>query len=157
MIPVSSPEDPLTALRTSRISERAIAHLIDLLIILAIQLPLILLIAFTISLEGLIGTILILSTIPLVLMLYFTLLEGLTSTTVGKRLLNLRVISLNSMRGPSLVESFIRNLFRLSDMLILYLPILILRGGRRIGDALAGTAVVSREFVRVELPGGNSP
>ncbi|MEM3929408.1 MAG: stage II sporulation protein M [Candidatus Korarchaeum sp.] len=156
MIPTSGAEDPLIGLRTSRVSERAVAHLIDLLIVLAIQLPLTLLITFTSSFKGLLGPILILSTIPLVLLLYFTLLEGLTSTTVGKRLLDLRVISLNSMSGPSLAESFIRNLFRFSDMLTLYLPILILRGGRRIGDALAGTIVVSRDFLRVELPEGDS-
>lgn len=156
MVLASSSEDPLTALRTSKTSERALAHLIDLLMILLIQLPLILFIAFTIPLEGLLGPILLLSTIPLVLVLYFTLLEGLTSTTIGKRLLNLKVISLNRMSRPSLAESFIRNLFRFSDMLALYLPILILRGGRRIGDALAGTAVVSGDFLRVELPKGYS-
>jgi len=148
--------DPLIGLRTSDVSERILAHLIDLLIVSAIQLLLSIPILLTTSLESLMGLMLLLSSIPIVLVLYFTLLEGLTSTTVGKRALGLRVISLSEMRAVSMRESFVRNLFRLSDMLTLYLSLLILRGGRRIGDSLAGTAVVSEKFIRVELPKGES-
>lgn len=157
MVSSSTLKDPLEALRTSRASERAIAHLIDLLVILAIQIPFFILISLEISFGGLLRYILILSIAPMILLLYFTLLEGFTSTTVGKKVLGLRVISLRSMQGPSLAESFLRNLFRLSDMLTLYSSILILRGGRRLGDVLAGTVVVSRDFLRVEIPRGESP
>ncbi len=149
MTPSHMHEDPLAFLRPSENAERFLAHLIDLIVITIIQMPLIILLLIQ---QSLMNIILTSSTATLTLILYFTLLEGIFSTTVGKRALDLKVISLNRMCNLSLRESFLRNAFRLADILVLYLPLFLMRGGRRIGDLLANTAVVSKKFVRIELP-----
>lgn len=157
MHPNQVQDDPLTGLRPSRTYERAAAHLIDLAVLFIVQLPLTLLIFPRVVSGDLINLILLSSASLLLFLLYFTLSEGFFSTTIGKKALGLRVVSLTHMRRVSLTESFIRNLFRFSDMLALYLPVLLFKGGRRIGDVLANTVVVSRDFLRVELPPSGSP
>ena len=146
-------EDPLASLRPSGNTERFLAHLIDLIVITIIQTPLIVLLFVQQSLMSIVITS---SIATLTLILYFTLLEGIFSTTIGKRALDLKVISLNGMCNLSLRESFLRNTFRLADILVLYLPLFLIKGGRRIGDLLANTAVVSKKFVRIELPSPGS-
>jgi len=149
MIPSHVHEDPLAFLRPSENTERFLAHLIDLIVITMIQVPLIILLFVQ---QSLMNIVIASSIATLTFILYFTLLEGIFSTTIGKRALDLKVISLNGMCSPSLRESFLRNTFRLADILVLYLPLFLMKGGRRIGDLLANTAVVSKKFVRIELP-----
>lgn len=149
MMPSHMYEDPLASLRPSENTERFLAHLIDLIVITIIQMPLIVLLLLQQSLMNIVITS---SIATLTFILYFTLLEGIFSTTIGKRALDLKVISLNGMCNLSLRESFLRNSFRLADILALYLPLFLIKGGRRIGDLLANTAVVSKKFVRIEIP-----
>ncbi len=97
-----------------------------------------------------------LSSVFLLLFLgYFILFEGLTSSTIGKRALGLRVISLDTLSKASLEDSLVRNLLRLADVLTLYLAVL-LTDGMRMGDLAAGTVVASRDLLTLELPSGRS-
>jgi uncharacterized RDD family membrane protein YckC len=79
--------------------------------------------------------------------LYFTYLEATSGQTLGKRLLNLRVVDPATGRPPSFEKSFVRSILRIVD----WLPFLYLLGfiialvterKQRLGDLAAGTIVV---------------
>ncbi len=139
----------------ARLSTRVEAHLIDLAILLAIYSPL-LLVASLINQLGILGFSLLFSSILIIFILYFTLLEGHYSTTPGKKLLGLFVISLDTMGGLRYSEAFIRNLVRLSDIATVYLATLVTKGNRRIGDMVTNTLVVSKDLLKLEVPLGSS-
>ncbi|MCD6348146.1 MAG: stage II sporulation protein M [Candidatus Korarchaeota archaeon] len=143
-------------IRPSKLSTRVLAHLIDLSIILAAYAPFILIFSPQMEGLGLLGLSLSFSLLVLLIVLYFTLSEGYTSATIGKKLFGLSVISLSTISGVSMGEAFIRNLMRLSDIATLYLVTLISKGNRRIGDIAANTLVVSRDLLRLEVPLGDS-
>ena len=145
----------MIGIKPAKLSARVGAHLIDLAILLAIYSPLLLL-AHPINQLGILGFSLLLSSLLIILVLYFTLLEGYYSTTPGKKLFGLYVISLDTMRGVSYAEAFIRNLVRLSDIATIYLVSLVDKENRRIGDMVANTLVISREILRLEVPLGSS-
>lgn len=79
--------------------------------------------------------------------LYFSYFESKTGQTLGKRLVNIRVIDVRTGRPPDLGKAVLRNLLRLVD----WLPALYLLGflvaaltpnKQRLGDLLADTVVV---------------
>jgi uncharacterized RDD family membrane protein YckC len=79
--------------------------------------------------------------------LYFTYLEATSGQTLGKRLLNLRVVDPATGRPPSFEKAFVRSILRIVD----WLPFLYLLGfvlalvterKQRLGDLAAGTIVV---------------
>jgi uncharacterized RDD family membrane protein YckC len=81
-----------------------------------------------------------------VMALYFVLLEGLVGTTLGKRVLGLRVRRVEGGK-PGLVRGCLRNLLRLVDGLPVFGIlgiVLILRSPERarFGDRIAGTRVI---------------
>ena len=77
---------------------------------------------------------------------YFIFLEGLTGFTVGKRIMNIKVVSEEGNR-IGLAKSFIRNIFRLIDglpalnILGIYL-ILTSPENTRLGDKMAHSRVI---------------
>ncbi|MCC6964482.1 MAG: RDD family protein [candidate division Zixibacteria bacterium] len=82
----------------------------------------------------------------IVIVAYYVLLEAYLGWTVGKRLLDLRVIAVDGSK-PGLKKSLIRNALRLVDGLpafsILGVVVILLTKERtRLGDIVAGTRVV---------------
>ncbi len=144
----------LIGIKPAKLSARVGAHLIDLAILLAIYSPL-LLFTHSINQLGILGFSFLLSFMLMALILYFTFLEGYYSTTPGKKLFGLFIISLDNMRGISYTEAFIRNLMRLSDIATIYLASLINKENRRIGDIVANTLIVSKGILRLEVPLGS--
>jgi len=132
-----------------------IAHLIDLSIVTLAYVPVVLFSEPLTERAGFLGLSLLSSVFLLVFLGYFTLFEGLTSSTPGKRALGLRVISLNTLSRISMEDSIVRNLLRLVDALTLYLSVLF-TDGMRIGDLASGTVVASNDLLNLELPSGRS-
>ncbi len=78
--------------------------------------------------------------------LYFTILEGLRGQTVGKIILNIKVVGYDG-KEIGMGKAFIRNLLRVIDGLFLYIIGLILimatEKKQRLGDIAAGSVVIS--------------
>ncbi|MCX7702955.1 MAG: RDD family protein [Planctomycetota bacterium] len=81
--------------------------------------------------------------ISLLRILYFTLFEGLFATTPGKLLFGIRVVSTNGKK-ITILQAFIRNLFKLVDVaIIIELIVASLNVKRqRLGDITAETVVI---------------
>lgn len=75
---------------------------------------------------------------------YRTLSEGLFGSTPGKRLFGLRVVEWDGS-PVSLRIAAVRNLYRVFDCLLLYLPAVLDDQNRLLADRLAGTYVVRRK------------
>ena len=78
---------------------------------------------------------------------YFTYFEGTTGQTLGKRAMNLRVVSTATGRPPDLGHSLIRNLGRIVDWLpafyfIGFVIALLTPRKQRLGDLLGDTVVI---------------
>jgi uncharacterized RDD family membrane protein YckC len=99
--------------------------------------------SYTLSVEGVYVTIVS----SVLYVVYCTVMEMRFGATAGKMLLRLRVVNRMDQR-PNLREAFMRNLFKIVEMsLPLGVPLLLLfplfnRNRQRLGDMLAGTAVV---------------
>lgn len=81
-----------------------------------------------------------------VIFAYFVLMEALAGDTVGKRLLGLRIIGVDSER-VGLGKAFVRNVLRVVDSLpvLSILGIVLVTGSAekaRFGDRVAGTRVI---------------
>lgn len=133
------------------IGPRAIAHIIDTVIFGVIALMLILILGGVLSVTGAgdetieqTTTILALALLALYL-LYFIVLEGKYGSTVGKKVMKLRVATLEG-RPISWREAIIRNVFRGLDILFFYLVgllfIVLTAKSQRVGDLAANTIVV---------------
>ena len=88
------------------------------------------------------------------LLVYFTLFEGLSARTPGKRLVGLRVARVDG-KAPTLADAFLRNLLRLL-WVTPFGPAFILLDAwslrateldQRMGDLAAGTVVLSPERI----------
>ncbi|MCU7728640.1 RDD family protein [Actinoplanes sp. KI2] len=81
-----------------------------------------------------------------VVLLYYTLLEGLTGRTVGKFVTGIRVVDAQTGRVPGLLSGFVRTLWRLIDGILAYLVgfLIVINSDRRrrLGDMFAKTLVV---------------
>lgn len=84
----------------------------------------------------------------LVVLGYYTLLEGSGGQTLGKMLLGIQVIREGTGGSPGLGRALIRTLLRIIDGLFFYLVgfIVVLVSGKnqRLGDMAAGTLVVRK-------------
>jgi len=83
-----------------------------------------------------------------IIVLYFILLEGAFGATIGKKILSLRVISVDG-HNPGIGRAAIRNLLRAIDALpafnILGVALILSSPERaRFGDRVAGTRVIIR-------------
>lgn len=81
------------------------------------------------------------------LFLYYTVSEGLSGTTPGKSALHLRLATLDGRR-PGIVAVVVRNLVRVGEAWLLYLPAVVAWFAtprrQRLGDLAAGTVVLQR-------------
>ncbi len=81
-----------------------------------------------------------------VFFLYYVVMEATTGTTIGKHLLDLRVVQVESGLPISWQASLIRNILRVVDGFLFYLvgAILVRNSdkGQRLGDRIAKTAVI---------------
>jgi uncharacterized RDD family membrane protein YckC len=132
---------PPLHIRPAPLSKRAGAALIDSVIIGVIWLAII----FTLHPSAPTELGFTVFVLVFVTFLYYFLQEGLISSTIGKRLLRLRVVG-RSGDPITLRESFLRNLFRFIDWLpALYALgtclLVASKGKRRLGDIIAGTTV----------------
>ena len=93
----------------------------------------------TLSFNGSVG-------LTVVVLLYYTLLEGLTGRTVGKFITGVRVVDATTGRAPGLLSAFVRTLLRLIDGIFAYLVGFLIvvnsERRRRLGDMAAKTLVV---------------
>ena len=76
---------------------------------------------------------------------YFLLRDGLSKSSLGKRLMGITVVDAKTGEPCSMKQSFLRNLLLMVlGALDLVIPF-FRQNGRRIGDDVAGTVVVSRK------------
>ncbi len=128
------------------LSKRIVAWLVDNLIILGITVPLsIALIGYHPREISLLRASVASSTAIFLPLLYYTIFEGLASSTPGKRVMGIYVLTYKSLEPIDLRRAFIRNLVRIADMFLMYLPVLINEDRRRLGDGAGGTVVVHNE------------
>jgi len=84
--------------------------------------------------------------LALVVLLYYTLLEGATGRTVGKFITGIRVVDAQTGRNPGLLAALVRTLLRLIDGILAYLVgfLVVINSDsrRRLGDMAAKTLVV---------------
>lgn len=129
------------------VGPRAIASIIDLVVLLIISMCIFLLLGYGTNTDADPGDVpLRVNILGLVLgFLYFIIAEGTTGTTPGKRVLKLRVVRLDG-RPYAMPDSFTRNVMRVVDGLFFNLvgAIFVWTSPRnqRLGDRLAGTIVV---------------
>ncbi len=138
---------------SSNLGERMLAYLIDSFVIAVyIILVIILLVSLEVDFEDL-WALYLLVTLPA--FLYYLLFETLTDgKTIGKGLMNLRVVKLDGSK-PNFGNYFVRWILRIIDVGLTsgaaaVITILIRGNGQRIGDVAAGTTVIS-ERQRVHL------
>jgi len=138
---------------TAHLGDRMVAYLVDSFIILAyLILVIILLVSLEIDFGDMWAFYLVLS---LPAFMYYVLLETfMNGQTVGKKLMQVRVVKLDGSK-PSFASYFIRWILRIIDVAltsggIAVLTILIRGTGQRVGDIAAGTTVIS-EKKRVSL------
>ncbi|RLG53542.1 MAG: hypothetical protein DRO00_03775 [Thermoproteota archaeon] len=128
--------------------QRILAHLIDVVIVIALTIPFWVLFSF--ALPDALNLMASGSFFFIIYILYLSVMEGTRFTTIGKRRLGLYVLDLN-LEPISLRQALIRNVVRVADSVFIYLPLLS-RDGRRIGDGAAGTIVVSENAIRPKIP-----
>jgi uncharacterized RDD family membrane protein YckC len=84
--------------------------------------------------------------LSLVVLLYYTLFEGLTGRTPGKWVTGIRVVDASTGGRPGLLSGFVRTLLRLVDGFLAYLVgfLIVINSDRRrrLGDMAAKTLVV---------------
>lgn len=138
---------------TAHLGDRMVAYLVDSFIILAyLILVIVLLVSLEIDFGDMWAFYLVLS---LPAFMYYLLLETfMDGQTVGKKLMQVRVVKLDGSK-PSFASYFIRWVLRIIDVAltsggIAVLTILIRGTGQRVGDIAAGTTVIS-EKKRVSL------
>lgn len=163
-VTVITPEQVQLQFQTAGIGSRAVAHLLDSLILLVVN---VLLFVFVILASRLysgswlpdFADYLIAITVILWILLnlgYFVCSEAyMGGQTLGKRRLGMRVIQ-NNGQSATLLSIIIRNLFRLLDMLPAFyfvgmLSMFLSSKDKRVGDMVAGTMVViEARFERVK-------
>ncbi|SDS88245.1 RDD family protein [Winogradskyella sediminis] len=130
------------------IGDRMLAYFIDSAIILLYTIGVILLLT-TLNLDmGDSWAIYLLLSLPA--FLYYVLLETfLNGKTVGKVLMNTRVVKLDGSK-PSFANYFVRWILRIVDVVltsggVAAFTILIKGNGQRLGDIAAGTTVISEK------------
>lgn len=166
---IITPENVPLELELANPLERAVALLVDTLLVALVSIPITLLLT-SLSGTGVFRTIIGLGSLdptarffilyffalPLLIVAYHSLLEGLWGgQTLGKKLLNLRVIR-NDGTIPDMAAALIRNALRLIDYLPLtcgvgFTVMLLSAQFRRLGDYAAGTLVI-REGRTVTQP-----
>lgn len=151
---VESAETKVTAsLGYAELPDRFIANLVDIIILFiaaaVISLPLgVLSFPFASPMGFFFGGLQIISW--LLWIAYFTYFEGTSGQTLGKQLVNIKVVDAATGEPIKYDKAFIRNILRIID----WLPFLYIIGGllvitsakkQRLGDMVTGTVVVKSE------------
>ncbi|GGG56601.1 RDD family protein [Croceivirga lutea] len=150
---IETAQNVAIAQNSSNLGERMLAYIIDSIVItIYIILVFLLLISLEVDFNDAWALYLVL-TLPA--FLYYVLFETFTDgKTIGKGLMNLRVVKLDGSK-PNFGNYFVRWILRIVDVSLTsgaaaVLTILIRGNGQRIGDVAAGTTVIS-ERKRVSL------
>jgi len=152
---------------TAHLGDRMLAYLIDSFIILAYTI-LIVLLLFSLDVDfGDMWSLYLMLSLPA--FLYYVLLESIMNgQTVGKYLMQIRVVKLDGSK-PGFACYFIRWILRIIDVVlttggVAVLTILIKGTGQRVGDIAAGTTVITekkkfflKDTLLRELPEDYSP
>lgn len=144
---IRTPENVTFEFELAGVASRAVAWMIDVLVMLALITMSVQLIGAATPVAGGFANALVFVVIFLVQWWYSALLEWWWGgQTLGKRVVGLRTLSETGVR-MGFVQSVVRNLVRIVDLLpALYLTggasTLLDRHGRRLGDLAAGTIVV---------------
>ncbi|MEM1339493.1 MAG: RDD family protein [Bacteroidota bacterium] len=138
---------------SSNLGERMLAYIIDSIVITIYTILVVLLLVYLdVDFEDLWALYLV-ATLPA--FFYYLLFETFTDgKTIGKGLMNLRVVKLDGSK-PNFGNYFVRWILRIIDVSLTsgaaaVITILIRGNGQRIGDIAAGTTVIS-ERKRVSL------
>ena len=138
---------------SSNLGERMLAYIIDSFVIVVYTvLAVLFLVYLNVDFDALWALYLI---VTLPSFLYYLLFETLTDgKTIGKGLMNLRVVKLDGSK-PNFGNYFVRWILRIIDVSLTsgaaaVVTILIRGNGQRIGDIAAGTTVIS-ERQRIQL------
>ncbi|TVX99812.1 RDD family protein [Cohnella terricola] len=153
-VSIVTPEQVQLEFPTAGVGMRAIAQLIDMLILGAFNLAVIIAIVL-IGNEYAMAVLAIIGVVGMVG--YYICCEyWMGGQTIGKRMVNIRVVQTDG-RNAGLLAVVIRNLFRLIDILpvFYFLGMIVVMSSprdRRIGDMVAGTiVVVEKEKERLKL------
>ncbi|MFT3707855.1 MAG: RDD family protein [Archangium sp.] len=159
---VATPERVSMELPIAGLGSRAMAYLIDVLLLGAIAIVAYFGASFFVAnpyelLQGLSSTVRIIAVSALIggLWVFWTLFEVLwNGQSPGKRLVRIRVVKADGS-PTTFFSSAVRNLLRLIDFLPTCYPVgvitmLIDRKHRRLGDLLAGTVLVRDEQVNLD-------
>jgi uncharacterized RDD family membrane protein YckC len=144
---IRTPENVTFEFELARVGSRAVAWLVDVLVMGALTVATVQLGSAVMPVAGGFANALVFVVIFLIQWWYSALLEWRWGgQTIGKRLVGLRTLSDRGVR-IGFVQAVVRNLVRLVDLLPgLYLvgglSALLDRHGRRLGDIAAGTIVV---------------
>ncbi len=133
---------------TAHLGDRMLAYVIDSFIIL-VYTVLIILLLFSLDVDfGDMWSLYMVLSLPAVL--YYVLLESfMNGQTVGKNLMQIRVVKLDGSK-PSFASYFIRWILRIIDVVlttggVAVFTILIKGTGQRVGDIAAGTTVITEK------------
>lgn len=133
---------------TAHLGERMLAYIIDSFII-GVYIILIVLLLVTLNMEfGDMWALYLVLNLPA--FLYYVLLETfMDGKTVGKSLVNIRVVKLDGSK-PNFSSYFVRWVLRIIDVAlssggVAVLTILLRGKGQRVGDIAAGTTVISEK------------
>ena len=153
----AGPVPPPGAPPFAGIVERAVAIVIDSILIGIVAFVLVFVVSLSLALGGALvfglgfgifsGFYFLLAGVFFLLtLLYFCYFESRSGQTPGKQLMHIRVIDPSTGRSPDLTKSLLRNLLRIIDGLAFYLVgavfVLITDRKQRLGDMIAGTIVV---------------
>ena len=125
--------------------QRAVALIIDQILIGVALVVLIFAGVLSTSMSA--GAVIVIMGVQWVLWLvYFTILEGSSGQTIGKRFMNIRVISADGS-DLSYAQAMVRSLLRIVDSLpTLYILgiilVIVTRERQRLGDMVAGSVVI---------------
>lgn len=130
------------------IAQRFVAGMIDLMVISLISAPVF---VFAAGYSPFLALSLMTSSAIVLMILYYSLTEGAFSASPGKKMMNLYILDSESLRPISYRQAIVRNIVRMADSSLLYLPMLLNRDRRRIGDGAAGTIVVSKRRLLIRI------
>jgi uncharacterized RDD family membrane protein YckC len=153
----SSPQAAVTSPRPNLASEgdRIVAVVIDTIVIGLVSLVIFIPLAFLVGFFNLFGSFAFIFFGPATLLtwllwlLYFTYFESTTGQTLGKQIMNIRVVDEVTLQHLDFARSLVRNILRIIDWLpFFYLIGLLLiatnQKKQRIGDMAARSIVVKR-------------
>ena len=129
--------------------QRFWAFLIDIIIV-TVVVAIVLLVLALLTLQF--GRLEIFTSAVLALsIVYFIVFESFDGQTIGKKVLHIKVVSLETMKKPDIIATVVRNVMRIIDSfppnlyIIGFIVAILTERHQRLGDILARTIVVREE------------